>query len=50
MVTESRKTKADFIRARKLAAHSGMTMRAFKLLLNAPDLNPNQKVFLNKKD
>ena len=48
MITESRKTKPDFIRARKLAAHSGMTMNALRLILNAPKLNPNQKIFLNK--
>ena len=42
--------KTPFIRARKLAAHSGMTMNALRLIFNSPGLNPNQQIFLNKKD
>ena len=38
----------NFIRARKFATHSGMTMNALRLILNAPKLNPNIKIFLNK--
>ena len=42
--------KTPFIRARKLATHSGMTMNALRLIFNKPELNPNQQIFLNKKD
>ena len=39
----------NFIRARKLATYSGMTMNALRLILNAPELNPNAKILLDKK-
>ena len=38
-----------YIRARKLAAHSGMTMKALRLVLNTPNLNPNEKISLIKE-
>ena len=48
--TNNRSIKTPFIRARKLAAHSGMTMNALRLIFNKPELNPNQQIFPNKKD
>ena len=47
--TQNEGFKTNFIRARKLATHSGMTMNALRLILNAPKLNPNAKILLDKK-
>ena len=38
--------KQSYLRAHKLAKKSGISMPALRLILNKPNLNPNEKISL----